>query len=778
MIGKTPAELGWEVPELTALRQARKPIAGINIAGFHRHDGSPMILRCFARPFDDEHGQFAGYRGTVTDVTDSEQLRELVKVINDNVGHRVGEEFLKTLLVDASRALHASAAYIGRFDWQSRQAEAAYLYEDGAFRGPEWFSMDGSPIEAIAAGETTIVTSGARERYPAAPLINRQHGESYAGTPLRDEFGQVFGLLALVGRRPFEDAERVKAVLQLFAGRVAAEMARATAQTAAEQSRQEMSRVLAALDLSRDHICVLDEIGRILYANRTACESAGLPPEIADFKGLRWRDFQPDAEYHAQLAERQAALCQDGFWQGEVDWVRPVDGVVLAWELRQTLLPSRASVVVATDISERRRIEAEWHHQQQLRAQANKMEALGQLAGGVAHDFNNLLGAILGFAQLITQDHPPESDTGRFAERIVRAGQRGRSLIEQILTFSRRNVIEPVTLELTEIVEETRDLLRPTLPSTTRLVVSGEAGALVFVDRGQMSQVLINLGVNASDALLGEAGLVEIRLGATDRSAPAVARLPLAEGRPTPASVEAWEDADGTGWIVTGGIGRGPTVSITVSDTGAGMPAAVRPHIFEPFFTTKDKSRGTGLGLAVIHTIVIEHGGAIVVRTANGCGTSFEVILPLAEAQAAVAAPSPPALLQAQRSGRVLLVDDDPDFLAMAGATLQRLGHRVRSLGDPIEALQTLRNEPGAWAILVTDQTMPQLKGGELLIAAKMLAPRLHCIVCTGSGRVLDLAEAAGAVATFSKPLDLDAFADTIGKLLEETFETSRRALI
>ena len=425
---------------------------------------------------------------------------------------------------------------------------------------------------------------------------------------------------------------------------------------------------------------------------------------------------------------------------------------------------------VMNDITERIRQERERRLRAEGEAKTSKLEALGQLAGGVAHDFNNLLGAILGFGQFLVQDSPPGSPQRRYAERVVMAGERGRELVQQILAFSRRTPGAPADIMVAEIVRETVELLKVTIPSTTALTVERDGGGvLVTADRSQLGQILINLCINASDALDGQPGEVRIAVAALDGDRPELKRLPLCTAKPTPTAQLTWTDEEGFDWVGTGGLTARDNVSIVVVDTGSGIPREHFDPLFDLFFTTKLNGGGTGLGLPVVQRVVTEHGGAILVRTKTGIGTVFEVILP----RAAVAAPQgqPTDVVSdapSRRKATVLVVDDDDDFCAMMQTALERLGHEVVSVGDPFEALAAVTEEPPLWDLVITDQTMPGMKGAELVRRIKAAAPAVRCIICTGYSSSLNepQALAAGADAFRTKPVNLSNFATLVDLVL------------
>jgi PAS domain S-box-containing protein len=439
---------------------------------------------------------------------------------------------------------------------------------------------------------------------------------------------------------------------------------------------------------------------------------------------------------------------QDGFGEEEVpilmDFANNIAFTVLAMRER------------------RRRQEVEHHLQQ-----AQKMEALGLLAGTVAHDFNNLLGAIQGFAGFIAEDSNESHASHYYAQRILMAGKRGKALIGQILAFSRQVDIKPQKVALDDLINETKALAVAGFPESTHvdIAIDGEPGDMTIVgDRDLLSQALMNLCVNANDAIGSRGGAVSISARPTDPTEPHFARM--AAGNDQRATV-AWEDDDGTAHVLAGSVDLAqPCVSLIVADTGSGIPRAVIDKIFTPFFTTKQKEHGTGLGLTAVHRAVSAHRGAIAVTSRPDHGTRFEIILPRnAVADTAVQEDTTTRQVVPKAVGRVLLVDDDPDFGDMLLTALERRGFDVSPCADPLEALAGLREFPGAWDAMVTDQTMPNMSGLELVRATKEMQPDLPCILCTGFAEdTLDdsTLAAAGVIALLRKPIDIDELVEKL----------------
>lgn len=353
----------------------------------------------------------------------------------------------------------------------------------------------------------------------------------------------------------------------------------------------------------------------------------------------------------------------------------------------------------------------------QLR-QAQKMEAIGALAGGIAHDFNNILQAILGFSTLALEEaQEQDSRHGGFIandlERVVRATQRGRELVNRILLFSRRQEQEQQLVDLHVVVTDAVDLLTNTIPATievqTEMVT--DCGS-VLADPAQISQVIMNLATNSFHAMEADGGKLTFTL------------------RPVPANSE---DP-----LVPAALSEHELVCLTVADTGSGMDTATLARLYDPFFTTKEVGKGTGLGLSVVHGIVAAHSGEIVIESSVGQGTSAHVFLPvLVEAatetlseQIASVGLSPAA--SPVTGSRILFLDDEFDITALGKALLEKQGHQVLTLNDSLTALEYLRQAPRDFDLLITDLTMPHMTGLQLADEVGQIRPDLPVVLITG----------------------------------------------
>jgi PAS domain S-box-containing protein len=510
-----------------------------------------------------------------------------------------------------------------------------------------------------------------------------------------------------------------------------------TERHAAEQAlRQSEERFRTLFDFASDAIFIHDIGGKFVEVNRTACERLGYSrDELLTMSPI---EISPP-EFAARVGEREDALAGVGASFFETAHVRK-DGTVVPVEVSATIIDlggHQAVLSIARDISERRRAEADRIALEEQLTAAQKMEAIGQLAGGVAHDFNNLLTAIRGFAELHLAEHPP-GDAGRAdVLEIEHAAERATQLTMGLLAFSRRADVHPTALDLAAIVRDAMALLRRLVGEA--IVVRLEADAkvpLVLADPVQIEQVLLNLAANARDAM-PTGGTLSI----------AVRRSVL-----TKAFVRSHAGAH-----------VGLHVLLEVSDTGIGMDETTQAHLFEPFFTTKPSGEGTGLGLASVYGIVKQAEGYIDVRSRLGRGSVFRAYLPAFEG-AAPAAQVEHSAIPAHRGGSetILLVEDEPTVRLFAQRVLQQHGYLVLAFGDPVVALDAAIRDPTSYDALVTDVIMPVISGPTL--AERITASRPELPVLFMSGYEAG-ALPAGAPPPLAKPFSARDLAVAVGAL-------------
>ncbi len=391
---------------------------------------------------------------------------------------------------------------------------------------------------------------------------------------------------------------------------------------------------------------------------------------------------------------------------------------------------------IARDITAQKRAESQLH-------QSQKMEAIGRLAGGVAHDFNNILGIISACAEFLRDRIDPKAEPSQYVENIKKATERGSSLTRQLLTFSRSSVVQPRVLDLNERLKDVSKLLRPLMGDDVEiLIVSKGPAAVVEADPGQLDQIVVNLAVNARDAMpRGGKLILETRA----------------------------EHFDQTFTEQHQNMAPGKYVLLAVSDTGSGMDEATVARIFEPFFTTKEMGKGTGLGLATVYGIVKQSAGHILVYSELGHGTTFKIYLPSADHKIGLESKSEVETVSPKRQGTtILLVEDDEIMRSLTKKVLEEHGYNVVEADDGKSALAWVESHPGAIDLLLTDVVMRRMSGPELVERLHASQPSLKVVYMSGyTGELIAEREVLRRdVTLLEKPFSRTALLNTIHSTL------------
>ena len=435
---------------------------------------------------------------------------------------------------------------------------------------------------------------------------------------------------------------------------------------------------------------------------------------------------------------------------------RDLSAVLMAWrqaaEMVVTALGVLMAVMAAAAVfvqrADRRRNEAQRALQAQL-ARAGRLESLGALAGSVAHDFNNVLAGIVGFGEMARDAAAPGSDQARHLDKVLGAALRGKALVERILAFSRGGARASIVFEFEPVIEEALTLLSASLRPGVVLERALDApGARLRGDPTQAFEAVTNLCTNALQAM-PHGGMLSVQLR----------RETVAATRVLSHSVMA----------------PGRYLVLTVSDQGRGITPDVMEHLFEPFFTTRGAQSGTGLGLAVVHGVVAEFGGAIDVHSAPGRGARFTLHLP--ESRDELGAPEVIAPARRGAGQRLLVVDDEPALVALAEEMLQGLGYRPVGFSSASAALQALRDDPQGFSAVITDEVMPQLSGTQLTRALRRQLPGLPVLLVSGYGgaQLAQRALEAGVTRVLAKPLQRADLARVLAELLQADGDTASK---
>jgi PAS domain S-box-containing protein len=472
---------------------------------------------------------------------------------------------------------------------------------------------------------------------------------------------------------------------------------------AEEKLRESEDRYRSVVELSPEAILV-NQDGRMAFAN-SACVRLLGAPSAADILGRPFFDFI-HSDHHQLERDSSAALVERGGRSplAERKFVR-LDGTTVDVETVASVLPFQgrpAIQVFVRDITERKRMESALARSEERLRQAQKMEAIGQLAGGVAHDFNNLLTGILGFSDLVLSSLAPHDPSREPVEEIRKAGEQAASLTQQLLAFSRKQISAQVIFNVNATVSQMKQLLDRLIGEHIELVtLLDPALGTVKADPGQLEQVIINLALNARDAMSNGGKLTiatrNVVLGSEHAEQP-----------------------------------PGNYVALTLTDTGCGMDQATKLRLFEPFFTTKEIGKGTGLGLATVYGIVKQSGGHIEVESELGKGAAFTIHLPRVNDENAAEKSAPGLRKSPMGRETVLLVEDDAIVRSLAEVSLEKCGYRVLVAKDGEEALRTAREHDGPIHLLVSDVVMPGMGGRAVAEGVKTLRPDMKILFVSG----------------------------------------------
>lgn len=496
---------------------------------------------------------------------------------------------------------------------------------------------------------------------------------------------------------------------------------------------EEKSRLEALIRDVKEGVCFIDAGGNVVIINRSFEESLGIRSEdVVGKSASEWSwAIQNVGEILADLKDGRKE-----YYAGEA--------VYGGRDMEMTASPIRSNgeyvgtVVVFRDVTDRKRLEEEAR-------QSQKIEAVGRLAGGIAHDFNNLLTVILGYTQLLLKRLAPADELRPDIEAINHAADRAAALTRQLLAFSRKQILAPTVLNLNGIVSGLEKMIRRIVGEDVDLVtiLAPDLGS-VKADPGQVEQIIMNLVVNARDAM-PQGGTLTIETANTELSKDFVQ--------------------------VHTGASPGPCVMLAISDTGVGMDAEMRSRVFEPFFTTKEVGKGTGLGLSMVYGIVKQSDGYIDVESEPGRGTIFRIYLPRVEEEAEVSPAAPAVTGAAGYEGRetILLAEDDPTVREFSARVLRDLGYTVLDAGDGKEAILISSKYAGRIHLLVTDVVMPGMSGGDL--AGRVVSIRPGTKVLFMSGYTDDTVVRHGVleseIAFLQKPFAPEALARKVRDVLE-----------
>jgi PAS domain S-box-containing protein len=713
-------------------------------------DGSHVWMQLSIVPIFGPDNAIKAYIGMRTDVSQLERLRRAMEILSAFSTQKT--ETYGHIVAAAGMALNCRWVGIDLLDRKTGRLYNRAFWANGAAADAGAYPWEDAPWRSMGhVAETLIVAEQARQRFPQAAVFERLQVCGFLSQPLVGAGGELLGVLFAMGSAPLAMDQGKQAFLNLVKDR----SAMLIQQEKTELQLIESEKRFRKLFESSAQATLIMENGVFINANNAALEMLRLG-SVEQILGVAPAaispERQPDGQVSMAKAQAMVALAYDrGSHRFEWEHRRADGEHFLAEVLLTPILHEGREMlhVVWRDITDRKRLEAEQARLQAQLQQAQKMEAIGQLTGGIAHDFNNILAAILGYTGLALDRYVPDKDSklAAYLYEVRTAGERARDLIANMLAFSRGAKGESVALAAAPLVREVCKTLRSVIPSGIEIdMIIDEPVPAVLGDPVQLHQVLMNLAINARDAI-GEHGRIEIRLRYAgkleDYCSSCHHRL------------------------------QGDYVELAVSDDGGGIAPENLPRVFDPFFTTKEVGKGTGMGLSMVHGIMHEHGGHICLQSRPGRGATFSLLFPVAsQAQGSsgrVAARG--AMETAPLRARVMIVDDEVAVGNMLAEVLRNCGHQAGNYSDSLAALADFTANPNAWDVVVTDQTMPGLSGAEMAQRMLSLRPDIPIILCTGYSDSIDETGAGklGICRFFAKPVDTSALCREIVRLMERS---------
>jgi PAS domain S-box-containing protein len=560
---------------------------------------------------------------------------------------------------------------------------------------------------------------------------------------------QLIGITREFAKGNLESKVEMNAKIKEFERLTNSFYAMANALSTSQRKLQESEDTFRRLfEDSSDPILLLDNSGVFIECNQAALVLLKMkkeqlihltPAEIAP-------EFQPHGQRSTEVASEMISLAySQGLHQFEWTCVNSEGGefIIAVSLVPITIRGQRMLHNTWRDITESKRIEKERIELQTQLTQKHKMEAVGYLAGGMAHNFNNNLSIILGNIELslLKIQNPKVHEHLKNAKIGI---MRSRDLVKKIITYSRKGIQAKAPIQLLNIVDETITLLRSTLPVTIHLhksIKSTEGTGLIFADASQIQEVLINLCNNAVHAM-NEKGELDISLESA-----------TLEEKDIPSQYEA-----------TPGL----YVKLSVKDTGCGIPIEIRDKIFDPFYTTREAHEGVGMGLATVQGIVAQHGGIIKFYSVLNQGTEFNLYFPIVEMSEAEQQPMNSDIPKGTE--QILFVDDDAMLATLGGEILSEMGYQVTTMTESSKAITLFSTNPEHFNLVITDQTMPNISGKELIEKLKKIRPDLRTILCTGYSSQINAEDAIqlGINAFCLKPLNIPELLQTVRRVLDE----------
>jgi signal transduction histidine kinase/CheY-like chemotaxis protein len=660
----------------------------------------------------------------IRDLSADSKIQDALRLVVEGTGtaQDAGSDFYGSLTRSLAIALDIRFALIGVLDKNNPDHLQTMAFWDGeGYRDNTDWLLSGTACAQVLQRGTCVFGEAVANSFPDDPLLRELGIEGYLGTPLVGHAGDAVGLLILMDQKPLNNIEMATSLLEISANRASAEVERRANHAQLRQSEQNYRRIV---ETTLDGVCVTDATGCVEFANERMHQLLGSGNEIygRSLSGLLGIKDEDASSLECRITNPA----------GKTFWVH----------IARTMVHGNQGEVsgvlnLVRDINEEKQLAETNRRIEQHLQHAQKMESLGVLAGGVAHDFNNLLMPIVGYLDLIRQQVPDDAVVSEYVSRIQHAGDKLAELCNQMLTYSGKVRVNQSDVDINVEITDMRELMRASVPRSIGLEFNLLAGIPhVKADQVQVSQVLMNLVINASESMTGKTtGEITISSGEELLSAADLDEL-------------RYDDE----------LRPGRYIYVEVEDQGTGLTEEESSRLFEPFYTTK--FAGRGLGMAVVYGIVRSHSGAIRVNSEKGRGTRMRVLLP-ATNTVLVQDSAPSATTGGEEEvlhGTVLVVDDEDYVRALERGMLESLGFNVMEAGDGASAMATFTSCQPEIDICVIDLTMPDMNGTELLERIHALDNSVPVLLVSGytQDMVTDTMSQSENIRFLQKPFTVD----------------------
>ncbi len=716
-----------------------------------RYDNEWRWMNVYAVPYRDVGGRFIEWVGICFDLTSQKRMEDTLRHILEAIAPTSGGDYFHALVNHLTRACQMDYAFVAAFEQENTLVRTLAVSHQGESVPNFTYALDHTPCENLQSQSICSYPKGIQQLYPEDHLLMTMGIECYLGIPLKSMSGRVIGLLVMLHRTEAQDLQQAETLIQVVARQAAAELERDLAEAARHAALQ-------SLQESETFLRMAQEAARVgSWEWDLQAEHLKWSAELAQIYGTSLEEFDGsleaamsycDPESSARFRKFLMELCAGQVVDGVECRISRRDGTICdLWFVGQVRHDSTQNsdkvLGVAIDITDRKKEEDQRRMLASQLAQAQKLEAIGQLAGGVAHDFNNILTVINGYSKLLQNSTPADDPRSEMLSEISDAGARAATLTQQLLNYSRKQVVDPRVFDMNEAAGEMENLLRKLIGENIQLtLVYSSQAAMVAADPGQVGQVLMNLVVNARDAM-PRGGVLTIAIDIV---------------RPDSLLRQAHACAHANNFV-----------QLSVSDTGSGIPEELLERIFEPFFTTKRVGMGTGLGLASVRSIAKEAGGFVFARNNPVQGSTFHFLLPAMDDE-----PSKMMVLAPKTShGRekILLVEDENAVRVVLRRFLEKYGYTVLDAAGATEALEIASQQAGAIDLLITDVVMPEISGRELVEKMKSLWPEMKSLYVSGysTDDVVRHGVLQSQVALLQKPFTPDALATKVREILDHS---------